>query len=114
MQAYTRDRDSTTSEPNSTEDPYDGIAHDEETLDSHHAAKQSFDALDVSSSTSKDLPKLYIVPGRSSPAGTHGDNAPAQRKPLRNVSQASHGDQRISKPLPSPYVRPAVQVAELG
>ncbi|KAK9899637.1 hypothetical protein P389DRAFT_207285 [Cystobasidium minutum MCA 4210] len=103
VQAYTRDRDSTTSEPNSTEDPYDGIAHDEETLDSHHAAKQSFDALDVSSSTSKDLPKLYIVPGRSSPAGTHGDNAPAQRKPLRNVSQASHGDQRISKPLPSPH-----------
>lgn len=94
-----RGRDSTTSQQLQGDDPYDGIADDEETTDSHlgHRTPES------SSSAARDLP-TPPVQGLTVPSAIQTNDEPHLhiRKPLRNVSHDLRDGRRMSKPLPSP------------
>lgn len=98
--AYSASRDSGASERSRGDDPYDGLADDEETTDSH---QNSAIADRSASSASRELPTPPVdgLDIARPDSRLHESRIPV-RKPLRSVSHDSSDAKRASKPLPSP------------
>lgn len=104
VEAYSsHDRESTEGSHKPTgEDPYDGLADDENTSDGHQDGSLTRDSF---SPASRDLPTPPVKGLTVTPPKFLDDEDPAPatvRRPLRSVSPDLREVRRESKPLPSP------------